>query len=593
MNRGPDHDGSGQPPTTTDDERLAALVRTTVDGWALPPQRLDQPTWRDQVDQRAGRGWLARLAAPAGTALVATVVVAFVAVWLSAPRTGAVPTASSTDRTGAPTQSTTPSATVPAVVVHGALPDSASVMVRSGGDYRIADLAKGTLARPLFPAHSGPTFVAERPDGGWVCICGDRTGLSTGGPTGLDVSVVLVDGGVAASNSKLVRHIAATPDPHLPASNQPEIVDMRASISADGRYAFLGWSARDGAAGWTAGIDVIDIASGTILSSTPLPLTEPTAAGGKPITRIAPEVDRSPGGNAVLISSFWYAASDAETPPSATEHWTATFRDPKMDALHPASSTGGDRCDEFERGLIDAAGYYTLCAIPNGGAVLAERYTIDGVPIGSSELPGLNIGLDRGPLVLRSDDRLFTWDPVALRLSRLDLDSGGVTSGSGTASAPTTDMLATIAGRIGRWLAPSVAAKVLLEPALVASPAGTRIYAIGIDPPGGESIGSRGIFVFDADSFTEIGHWSPTADFVSVAISPDGGFVYAAGDAGRTAAGAASPDAASITVFDTTDGSVRLVAGRLGPDTIFFPGSSGDGSLRFIAQRPAAGSIVE
>jgi hypothetical protein len=119
-----------------------------------------------------------------------------------------------------------------------------------------------------------------------------------------------------------------------------------------------------------------------------------------------------------------------------------------------------------------------------------------------------------------------------------------------------------------------VAAKIFLEPALVASPDGTRIYGLGVQAPVGETGGaSHGVYAFDANSLEPVGHWQPTADLVSLAISPDGQFVYAAGQAGVDAAGAAAPYQASITVYATADGSVRLIAGALG-DGLVFPGTT-------------------
>src|SRR5512144_1446237 len=82
-------EGSDGRPVAIDDDQLGALVRARVEDWRMPPQRLDQPTWRDRVGARSTarrRGWLARLGRPAGAAVLATVVVAFVAVWLTAPR---------------------------------------------------------------------------------------------------------------------------------------------------------------------------------------------------------------------------------------------------------------------------------------------------------------------------------------------------------------------------------------------------------------------------------------------------------------------------------------------------------------------------
>jgi hypothetical protein len=122
-------------------------------------------------------------------------------------------------------------------------------------------------------------------------------------------------------------------------------------------------------------------------------------------------------------------------------------------------------------------------------------------------------------------------------------------------------------------MAPPAAAKVFLEPALVVSTDGTRIYGLGVEALGGDgSGGSRGIFAFDATTLEPIGHWAPTADFASLAISPDGRFVYAAGQSGVDATGSLAPYWASITVYDTSDGSVRLIAGDLGSDGLYFPG---------------------
>ncbi len=165
---------------------------------------------------------------------------------------------------------------------------------------------------------------------------------------------------------------------------------------------------------------------------------------------------------------------------------------------------------------------------------------------------------------------------MSARLTRFDLRTGVLDGATGIAfdrpSSP-LDVLAGVGRQLGKWMAPPAAAKMFLEPAMVVSTDGTRVYALGMDalgPDGGA--GSHGVYAFDADSLQPLGHWAPTADLASLAISPDGRFVYAAGQSGVDATGSPANYQASVTVYDTADGSVRLIAGDLGGDGLFFPG---------------------
>ena len=165
---------------------------------------------------------------------------------------------------------------------------------------------------------------------------------------------------------------------------------------------------------------------------------------------------------------------------------------------------------------------------------------------------------------------LFVWNPVSATLTRVDLASGGTATGQG--ALPTAAARGPLAA-FGDWLAPTVAAKSFLRGGVLVSPDGSRIYAIGVnaEATGPEAGGSTGVFVFEADTLANAGHWDPTADFVSLALSRDGRFVYAAGLPGVDAAGQGNGKfSASITVFDAHDGSVRLIAGLLGGQMFSF-----------------------
>jgi hypothetical protein len=588
----PESRNSGPRSSTPDDDQLARLVRASTDTWRLPPQRLDQPTWRDRVERRSERrrgGWLARLAGPATAAVVATVIVAFLAVWLTTPRANrAIVGASSSPSGAAPSIPSSPRPTVtslPSLFRTGDLPQPAQLIVRSGDAYRIADLTNGTVGAKVIGSHSGPTTVLARPGGGWLCVCADWTGSSFGPPSGLNVSLETVDAAGTPGPRSTITSLRGTADPgSSPVSSaQPnapqtelELVDIAASGSSDGRYAFVSWSARQGGAGWKSGIDVVDLASATVVSSTPLAVAEPAGAGGRLSTRIAPRIALAPSGNRILVSSFWFVEdASAATPPSGMDHWTAPFARNAIGPMTPAGSTASSSCGEVDSGLIDATTYWVVCSASSGGLAI-ERRTLDGTTIDRTAVSSTSSPLDGGALLARLGDRLYLWDPIAAHLTRFDLATGKVASATGIADASETsplDAVAMLGQQIGRWMAPPAMAKSILEPALVVSADGSRVYALGIGAPNasGDS-GSTGVYAFDATSLAAIGHWTPTADFFSLALAPDGGSLYASGQAGVDAGGHSSVDEASITVYDTADGSVRLIAGRLGSDSLFFPG---------------------
>ena len=160
-------------------------------------------------------------------------------------------------------------------------------------------------------------------------------------------------------------------------------------------------------------------------------------------------------------------------------------------------------------------------------------------------------------------------------LVRYDLASGR----SDTATAPSIgaldgplDPLAEFGRAVGRWLAPTAAAKIFLQPAIAVSEDGSTLYALGIDGSY-DALGSRGIDAFDVggDAVSFKSHWQPTADYISIAISADGRFVYATGMSGVNAAGLGDLSIKpSVTVFDASDGSIRLIAGQLDGNELLF-----------------------
>ena len=575
----------GSTPTASpgpDDERIAGLIRTVADDWKMPPHRLGDSTWRDRTGRRTSHrpGRAERVLGPLAAALVASVVLAVAAVFLTAPRedrgvaSGPSATAPSGSGQGSrPPASAVPSATpLPPLLRNGDLPSVTSVLVRSDGRLHVADLATGTLGPSVFGPHSGGTTVVARPGGGWLCICVDWTEMRSDGPAGLRAVLQPVDADGTAEQAREIRTLTGVPDPAQSLGSGSPLVDAGTSISDDGRFAFLGWSVRDGA-DWKAGLDIVDIASGAVAATAPLPVVTPDVKTDRPIIRVAPAATLSPDGSTILASSFWYV-DDPTTgaPPSGTDHWTSSFDGTKVGRLSAAGSTFAGPCGEFDQGLVDDDLYYVLCYNASG-QILFKRIARDGTAAGDPVMLENSGGTDGGNLTVRVGDSLFVWGPITRTLGRIDLKTGTIE----TAVAPTATVedegfggLAGLGRDLGRWLAPSAAAKTFLDPGIVASPDGKQIYAIGVtgssDPRQEVRPASMS---FDASTLDVLGHWQPTADFTSIAVSADGRSVYAAAPGGVDAAGLSAPNGASITVFDTTDGSVDLIAGKLGSSDLF------------------------
>ena len=510
-------------------------------------------------------------------AVVATVALSFVAVWLTSPRRDAGIVGASPSLTPSSSALVPASSPLPQLVQTGDLPAPSSIMVSAGGAYRLADLRTGSLGGGPSSSSEGQSAMFARPGGGWLCVCGAWSGRSGGRTTTIELVLEVLDAGGASVSTAPHRTIEGRPDPSEPTERQPQVVSDRISGSGDGRFAFIGWSRRDAADGWTVGVDIIDLASLATVGERQFTLDEPAVINGRARVRTAPAVAMSPGGDAVLLSSLWYEdVPESATVPLGTDHWIVPFDGTSLGEPAPAGGTTGDVCDELDAGLLerrsaDDPAYYAVCWSPNQ-RMLVKRMAAGGRLVDATDVPGPSGGFDGLTAVERRGDAIFIWSPDRRVLTRFDLATTEIRNSpaaTGAATPSSDGPLAAIGRRVGRWLAPAALAKVILEPGIVVSPDGTRVYALGIDgPPGNDSTGSSGVFVFDAASLEPLGTWAPLADLSSLAISGDGRSVYAAALPGVDAAGEVAPFEASVTVYDTADGTVRLLAGQLGDEEV-------------------------
>jgi hypothetical protein len=568
-------------PEPLDDAGIAQLVRDAAGSWTMPPVRLDAPLWRDRVRSprvrrlNAARGWLGRAGQAAIAAVALTVVGALVAVVLTRPPDDAA-------RSPEPSAGTTPRATdaaqpsrLPKLLLEGDPPSPSTVLVQiERGGFALVDLEKGSIGEELAGAGYG-SDIRVLADGSLLCLCLSTSNVVDGSPTTAEVTLHRFDAAGGSVTSTPIDTFVGEPDPRdagrfLPA--RPPHVVTAMSASGDGRYGFVGWSVRAHPV-WESGIIAVDLLDGSIVSRLELPDGSTGAADARRVVE-APRVVGSTGADGLLVARAWYGWSPAasETAPftSENEAFRVTFAGGRWSGLAsvPTASDCGDAV--LHGGALPEGGIWLACQRGGAELTVVRRIGADGSLLGDVRVSG-GVGIDGDTTALgRDGTTLFAWDPTSSTLTRIDLASGEKATRKGTTARIDAGPLAAF----GRWLAPSVTAKTLLRGSVIVSADGTRVYAIGVEEGlgGREVSGSTGVFAFDAETLEVVGIWQPTADFVSLAVSGDGQFVYAAGLPGLDAAGRVRlGQQASITVFDTRDGSPRLIAGQLPGGMLTFP----------------------
>lgn len=563
-------------PPSFDDESVGWLVRDVVGGWAMPPVRLDAPSWRDRVRGRraraldgarhglgrAGQAGMAALALTVGAALIAVIVT----------RPSQQPAGSPNPTGGGPSAPSTAVATpLPRLHVNGDAPFPSRILVANeAGDIALIDLGLGTISGSIARAQ-WPSAMSVTGTGLVVCICITTADAVGGFPTTLDVRVKSFTRATTPIRDDPVRVLTGTPDPRDPATRLEHVLTSTA-FSPDDRSAYVGWSARDGRV-WHSGVLVVDIAAGAVVREQRFP--DMTAGDGDAHRRVAaPRVLGTDGAGRLALAREWaeWGSSNVDVVPARArdEAFTSSIAaagEPELMRLPDAASCGGTY---LRAGAVPGGGTWLTC-LAAGGSLDLLRVAGDGTGLGTETITRTG-SIDGDTTTVSPDGATFyAWDPGSFSLARIDLTTGERTDRRLVRTAASIDPLAAV----GRWLAPAADAKSILRGAILVSPDGARLYVLTTLPVADERqpAGSAGILVVDAATLDVIDHWSPTADFVSIALNADGSLLYSAGMPGVDATGAAmASQEASVTVFDTETGDVRLVAGELGGSMLNFPG---------------------
>ncbi|TAL07896.1 MAG: hypothetical protein EPO00_08240 [Chloroflexota bacterium] len=565
-----------------DDADLQQILRAVAASWTMPPVRLDRPSWRDRVRSPRARRLAtlrvagSRIGRAAAAAVTLSVGAAMLGVLLTRPAGPAANQSASPTGRGATASPAAQPSQLPKLLIDGALPTPTQLVVSVDDGFAMVDLATGTIGR-AFAAGQYGTVVRREPGGSIYCLCLGGDSYGSGSFTHMTVTWNRYDDAGAVLDSALIGEYTGAPDPRDVGNlEQSQHVALRVSYGSDPAIAFVGWSAHAHPV-WKSGVVVISVADGHVIQRLDLP----DRTDGADLVRFgsdAPRVVGSLGAGHLAIARPWYQWSPPTGPnPSfrtGADTFDATTDGQTLSTFVPLAAASD--CADAVTGAGPRAdgGFWLACTSYQSGTTIVRRVDASGAVLGDTRISGQgDLGGDATATAATSPDgsSLYLWSPTRSTLTRVDLASGETREGKGAVAAAAGPLLA-----LGQWLTPTVQAKVLLSAGLALSPDGTRAYALGIDPNGGGGGGpiSSGVFVFDTETMAQVGHWSSTADLVSIAVSADGAFVYVAGSPEFNGNGTVTLQSASISVFDASTGAVRLIAGQLGTGFLVLPSTT-------------------
>lgn len=560
--------GSPQSPkrrSTFSDDELGGLIRNVADRWSPPSERSARRPWERRADR--GRGAIpGRVVAGLGVAVIAALLVVLSAPYLGLLRQLGVGPSSSPSGIGAsPSAAATP---LPKLATYGdPLPPTRLVV----GDYQyqILDLSTGTMSGSIGPG-AGCDSVARTDDGSIACAVVGHAGAQG---TVL-VRLAMVDTAGRTTGAVTLAEYAPDAYPQV-----PNTVVARTMFDPARALIYVSHVTRH-LDSWSISIDLFRVPSGSpagTLEVARIPATgglidNPDNGPGEMLDPelLAPQLQIAPGGRHLVARSalvqnqgaasalFWRISLDAEGRMSDPLSW-------------PSGATDGSLDDCLgDSGFASPSAYYLACGPGVGTSV--RRVDLAGVLLGDTSLPS---EVRTYPLVSALDAHggaLLLWSGVTRSIVRVDLATGaliGPVTAQVASSAGALGALAAVAGGLADWIAPPAAGKIFLQPGMVVSSDGSRVYALGLARGEPGPFESTGIYVFDGATLAQLAHWLPTADFISLALSADGTLLYAAGTSGERS-GPAIQTQSSVTVFESVTGKIRVIAGQLGATAIFF-----------------------
>jgi hypothetical protein len=461
----------------------------------------------------------------------------------------------------------------------GPVPSGRVAVVTDG--IRVLDLSTGDVTAGPSTQFGRDAIVRAPTGGGWTCIC-FRDGQTDAGQ---DLTIEVVGIGPAGEPGDAT-HLATFPNTVQDESGQPILTTDIDTFDVN-RHGLLALATRN-EKDWSLTVASIDLEGRKVGAAVGLgkvvapPAPAPSAgespappdAGPDQVYVDGPHIRISPDGRVAFVWAVLQRSTPEGNGVSAIHAWRVAL-DPDGSVGAVTDAPGLEAMPVYcgSAGFASADRLAWLCPdfsdAANGfaGRWLFGSVDLDGRSAGAT---AVTLGQDEffgPPLFDRANGMLYAWDPTGLTVVRIDVHSQAVARSTLDPLVGSSEGLPPGGGSAPvDWHDGDSAVKLNGYAAIAADPSGDRLYAVGFDARSTSDSGaqpSRGIFVIDRSTLALVDRWAPAADYIAVAVLPDG-LIAASGMPGVQTDGRLAPWEGSLTIHEAQHGQVLVRFGQLG-----------------------------
>jgi hypothetical protein len=446
--------------------------------------------------------------------------------------------------------------------------------------FHSVDLETGAMSGRITGTFGTDAFLPAASGDGWTCVCMVDSISSNRMEREVDVVRLTADG-LDLQRQKVTTFAGDQPPVEQGGSSG---VQTDVAVSPDGRTALVVAGQRQGS-GWIYTATPFDLETGRAGTTSTLgrketpkpgPSALPSFASDGTATQLqtdvyGPQIRRSPDGrHAFVLTTLQQYTQDAVLLTDVFGWSVELASDGTVIGFAPSPGISSLPPYCGGMGFIDDATFAAVCAVNTGDSSppgwTLERLDVNGQRLGTLSLPG-TANWYTEPIFDLANRIVWLWDPTALVLHRIDLDTNRVTTQQYDTLVERADGSGSPPDRPPVFVRANSSLFQDVSWEMAGAPDGSRLYLVGYDAAkssqrGGQA--SAGIFVVDPGTLALLARWDPDAQYFAVQPIDDGSVVVAAGAPAVDADGNDVPWQASLTFHDASDGRILLRLGRIG-----------------------------